>query len=141
MKKLNEVECREFLTDGARTGKLATVHPNGRPHVVPIWFELDGDQILFTTWHESVKAHNLQQNSRVALCVDNEEPPFDFVTVEGTAVLSNDPDELRHWATRIAGKYMGADQADAYGKRNSVPGELLVHITPTKWIGRKNMTD
>lgn len=140
MKTLNETECREFLTDGARTGKLATVRPDGRPHVVPIWFELDGDQILFTTWHESVKAHNLQQNSRVALCVDNEEPPFDFVAVEGTAVLSDDPAELRHWATRIAGKYMGADQADAYGKRNSVPGELLVRITPTKWIGRKNMT-
>lgn len=141
MKKMNEVECKAFLTEGARTGKLATVRPNGRPHVVPIWFMLDGDQIVFTTWHESVKARNLLHNNRVALCVDNETPPFDFVMVEGTAVLGDDPDELRHWATRIAGKYMGPDLADAYGKRNSVPGELLVRVTPAKWIGNKNVAD
>jgi hypothetical protein len=49
--------------------------------------------------------------------------------------------ELLHWATRIAGRYMGAEQAEAYGKRNAVEGELLVRITPTHIHGEKNIAD
>lgn len=141
MKKMTKTECIEFLTQGARTGKLATVRPNGRPHVVPIWFELDGDEIIFTTWHTTVKAANIRHNAHVALCVDNEQPPFDFVMVEGTAVLSDELSALRHWATRIAARYMGEAVAEAYGRRNGVPGELLVRVRVSKWIGRKNIAD
>jgi hypothetical protein len=43
------------------------------------------------------------------------------------------------WATRIAARYMGADQAEAYGRRNAVPGEALVRVTPTKIIAEKDV--
>ncbi len=125
-------ECRAFLAQGTRTGKLATVRTDGRPHVIPVWFELDGDTLVFTTGESSVKAANMRRDARVGLCVDDETPPFAYVQIEGIAQMSAEPAELLHWATRIGGRYMGAALAETYGKRNGMPGELLVRITPTK---------
>jgi PPOX class probable F420-dependent enzyme len=141
MQKMTPAEYRSFLLDRARTAKLATVRTDGRPHVAPIWFDLDGDTLVFTTFHKSVKAANLRRDPRVCLCVDDEAPPFSFVQIEGTAMISEDLDDLRYWATRIAGRYMGPDQADAFGRRNAVPGELLVRVTPTKIVAQKNISD
>lgn len=139
METMTEAEYHRFLLEQPRTGKLATVRADGRPHVTPIWFDLDGDDLLFTTWHESVKAQNIQRDPRVTLCVDDEAPPFSYVIIEGTAEIMKSADELLHWATRIAGRYMGADQAEAFGRRNAVPGEWLVRLTPTKVIARKDI--
>jgi PPOX class probable F420-dependent enzyme len=88
-----------------------------------------------------VKARNMRRDARVSLCVDDEEPPFSFVLVEGTALMAaEDPDHLT-WATRIAGRYMGAELAEAYGRRNAVPGELLVRVTLDRIGARKNIAD
>ena len=86
-----------------------------------------------------MKAANLQRDPRVCLCVDDETPPFAFVIVEGVATLSEDLGELRAWAARIAGRYMGAAQADAYGQRNGVPGGILVRVQPTRIIGQTDI--
>ena len=132
-------EQRAFLLHGTRTGKLATVRKDGRPHVVPVWFIRDGDTIVFTTGEHSVKAANIRRDSRICLCVDDETPPYAYIMVEGAAALSSDLDALLHWATRIGGRYMGEDLAEAYGKRNGVPGELLVRVTPTRVIFEKDI--
>jgi PPOX class probable F420-dependent enzyme len=136
MRDMSIDEIRTFLLERPRTAKLATVRADGRPHIAPVWFDLDGEVLVFTTWHATVKAANLRRDPRVSLCVDDEAPPFTFVIVEGTTTLSEDPAELRTWATRIAGRYMGQDQAEAYGQRNGVPGEILVRIQPTHIIGQ-----
>lgn len=141
MQKMTPAEYRSFLLDRARTAKLATVRADGRPHVAPIWFDLDGDTLVFTTWHESVKAANLRRDPRVCLCVDEEAPPFSFVQIEGTVTISEDLEDLRQWATRIAGRYMGTDQAETFGRRNGVSGEWLVRVNPTKIIAQKNISD
>lgn len=134
MEHMSTEEVRRFLTEKARTGKLATVRADGRPHVAPIWIDLEDDKIVFTTWQDSVKAANIRRDPRVAICVDDDQPPFAFVILEGTASMSDNHEELRYWATRIAGRYMGEELAEAYGKRNSVEGELLVKVTPAKII-------
>jgi PPOX class probable F420-dependent enzyme len=134
-------EVRQFLLEKARTGKLATVRDDGRPHIAPIWIDLDGDTIVFTTGHDSIKAATIRRDSRVAICVDDDRPPFAFVIIEGTASITDNREELRYWATRIAGRYMGEELAEAYGKRNSVEGELLVKVTPSKIIAWKKIAD
>ena len=140
---MSEEEVRAFLTSmPPHTGKLATVRKDGRPHVAPIWFDVDDDgTIVFTTHEDSLKGRVLRREPRVALCVDDERPPFSFVTVEGEASVSEDLEPLLAWATRIGGRYMGADQAESYGRRNGVPGELLVRIRPTHVIGMKDIAD
>ena len=140
MQEMSREEYRAFLLERPRTAKLATVRADGRPHVAPIWFDLDGDALVFTTWHTTVKAANLRRDPRVSLCIDDDTPPYAFVIFEGTAVLSEDSDELLRWATSIAGRYMGNDQADAYGSRNGVAGELLVRVTPTRVVAKAKIS-
>ncbi|MFI0808706.1 PPOX class F420-dependent oxidoreductase [Streptomyces echinatus] len=126
--KMTDEEWRAFVSDGTRTGKLSTVRADGSPHVAPIWFLLDGDEVVFNTGKDTVKGRNLARDGRVALCVDDDRPPFHFVVLGGRAQLSEDLDEARLWATRIAARYMGEDRAEEYGARNGVPGELLVRV-------------
>ena len=135
-------EWRSFLSDPARPALLATVRPDGRPHLAPVWIVLDDDDsLVFTTGADTVKGRAVRRDPRVALCVDDDRPPFSYVLVEGTAAVSEDMDEMLEWATRIGGRYMGAEQAEAFGRRNAVPGELLVRVTPTRVVARKNISD
>ena len=141
MPPMNDDEIKEFLVERAHTAKVATTRRDGRPHVAPVWFVLDGADVLFTTGAETVKGKSLAREGRAALCVDDDEPPFSFAIVEGTVTLSEELDDLRHWATRIGARYMGDDRAEEYGRRNGVPGELLVRLTPTKMIGEHRVAD
>jgi PPOX class probable F420-dependent enzyme len=146
MTEMSKKEIKDFLMEGTFTGKLATVKKDGSSHVVPIWFVLDDsdndntDNIVFTTNSTSVKAKNIQYNNRVSICIDDQTPPFSFVTVYGTAKLHHyKQDELLKWATKIAQRYMGKNNAEAYGRRNSVEGEVLVRIKPTRIIAEKDI--
>jgi len=141
MHRMTSAEYKAFLMEGTRTGKLATTRADGRPHVVPIWFVLDGDTLVFTTGAATVKGRNMQRDPRVCITVDDENPPYSFVMIEGSASLSSDMGEMLHWATQIGGRYMGADQAEAFGRRNAVEGELLVHVTPTNIVAEGNIAD
>lgn len=132
MRQMTRDEARAFLLAGTRTAKLAVTRRDGRPHVVPVWFVLDGDDVLFTTGATTVKGLSLRQDGRVSLCVDDERPPYAYVRIDGHATLGEDPAELRRFATLIGGRYMGADRAEEFGARNAVPGELLVRVTPTR---------
>jgi PPOX class probable F420-dependent enzyme len=131
---------REFIDAlPARTAKLATVRADGAPQVAPIWVVRDGDDLVFTTGSSTAKGRALVRDPRVSMCFDDERPPFSFVVVRGTAVTSHDLDQLLHWATVLGGRYMGADQADAYGQRNAVPEELLVRVTATHVVAQRNI--
>lgn len=141
MHQMTEKEWHALLLERPRTAKLATVRADGRPHVAPVWFALDGNVVVFTTWHTTVKAANLRRDPRVCLCIDDDTPPFAFVIVEGTAAISEDAAELRRWATSIAGRYMGGEQAEAYGQRNGVVGELLVRVTPIRVVAQARISD
>ena len=141
MRTMTDDQRRAFLSEGTRTAKLSAVRADGRPHISPVWFVLDGDDILFTTWHDSVKGRNIVRDGRISICVDDERPPFAYVVIEGTATVSTDMAALLTWATKIGGRYMGADQADIFGKRNAVEGGLLVRLTPTKSLARDGIAD
>ena len=137
--KMTDEEWRAFVSHGTRTAKLSTVRADGSPHVTPIWFVLDGDDVVFNTARTSVKGRNLIRDGRAALCVDDDRPPFDFVVLQGRARISEDLGELRHWAARIGARYMGAERAEEFGERNGVPGELLVRIAIDKVLSEKGV--
>ena len=134
-------DWKRFAFDSPRTAKLATVRSNGAPHVAPVWVALDGDEIVFTTGETSVKGRTIRRDPRVAMSFDDEAPPFSYLVVEGEARVSEDPEQLLLWSTRIGGRYMGEDRAEAFGRRNGVPGELLVHVRPTRIAGEWNVSE
>jgi hypothetical protein len=100
---LDDDETRAFLSEGIRTAKLAWVTKSGRPAVTPVWF-----------------------------VVDDERPPFSLVRLDGRVELSDDPQERLAFATRIGGRYMGADLAEEFGARNGGDDEWLVRFRPER---------
>jgi PPOX class probable F420-dependent enzyme len=134
-------DWRPFLRSPARPGVLATTRANGAPHAAPIWFDLDGDTIVFNTGEGTVKGRNLRRHPRAALVVQDDRPPFSFVIIDGTVEFVEDLEQVRHWAARIGGRYMGEDRAEEYGARNGVPGELLVRLTPTNVVAVADIAD
>jgi len=125
---MSREEAIEFLSHDTRTGKFATVRADGRPHVTPIWFVVDDDDLVFNTWHTSAKAKHLARDPWASLIVDLEEPPYGYVLVEGSVAISRDLEEIKRFATRIGARYMGADRAEEFGARNGVEGELVVRL-------------
>jgi hypothetical protein len=134
-------EIRAFLGHGRRTGKLAVAMEDGHPHVMPIWFVLDGDDLVFNTGADTVKGRWIRRDGRVSLCVDEEVAPYAFVHLRGRTTVSEDPDELLHWATLIAARYMGEERAEEFGRRNAVPGELLVRLRRERVIAESGVAD
>ncbi len=124
---------------GTRTGKLAYTSADGRPLVAPVWFIVEDGRIVFNTGKKTAKGRALARDPRATLCVDLDEPPYAFVQVQGDAELSEDPGELLRTATAIGARYMGPDQAEEFGKRNGVPGELVVWLRPTKVLANLNV--
>ncbi|WP_368834119.1 PPOX class F420-dependent oxidoreductase [Mycobacterium intracellulare] len=122
----------EFLSAGTRTGMLGYVAADGRPLVTPVWFVVDEGQLAFNTGRDTSKGHAIARDSRVVICVDDPHPPYSFVQVQGVATVSEDPADVLDIATRTGARYMGAERAEEFGRRNSSPGELVVRVRPTK---------
>jgi PPOX class probable F420-dependent enzyme len=151
MASMSEKEIRRFLMQGTFTGKLATIKKDGSSHIVPVWFVLESsdkngsddreeDDIIFTTNGSSVKAKNIERDKRVSICVDDQTPPFSFVIVYGTAKIYHyRQNELFRFATKIARRYMGKEDAENYGRRNSTEGEVLVRIKAKRIIAEKDI--
>jgi PPOX class probable F420-dependent enzyme len=141
--RMSADEVHAFLSAApARPAILATTRADGRPHVAPIWYALDDDgSIHFTTGEDTVKGRNLRRTGYAMVSVDDDAPPFSFVTLEGAVSISDDLDEVRRWAGIIGARYMGAGRADEYRRRNGVPGELLVRLTPTKTVSARDVAD
>jgi PPOX class probable F420-dependent enzyme len=132
-------EIAGFLMHGTRTAKVATTMRNGQPHVMPVWFVLDGEDVVFTTGAESVKGRNLRRDPRIALVVDEDVAPYAFVHMRGQVTISEDMDELLRFATEIGARYMGKERAEEFGRRNAVPGELLVRVEPHRIIAEADV--
>jgi PPOX class probable F420-dependent enzyme len=138
---MTEVEWRAFLEAGTRTGKLAITRRDGRPHVVPIWFVLDGDEVEFNTGAGTVKGRSLARTGWASMCVDDERSPYSFVTVSGPVRISADLAEMLPYATRIGARYMGEELAEQFGRRNAVDGELLVRLRAEQVFAIRNVAE
>jgi PPOX class probable F420-dependent enzyme len=124
-----------------RPALLATTRKDGRPHLAPIWYDVDDGTIVFNTGASTVKGHAIRRTGKVAICVQDDRPPFSYVTIEGDATWTDDLAQVRLWAARIGGRYMGAARAEEYGARNGVPGELLVRVAPTHVVAFADVAD
>lgn len=134
-----------FATEGTRTGMLGLVRANGAPIVTPVWFLLNegtgGDELIFTTGTDTLKGKAIRRDPRISLAVDDQRPPYSYVQFSAEARLTTDVGEMLTWATAIGGRYMGAELAEEYGRRNAVPEESLVRATITKVIARAGIAD
>jgi hypothetical protein len=92
---MTDDQRRGFLSAGTRTAIVSTVRPDGRPHAAPVWFTLDGDDVLLQSGADTVTGGNLAHDA---------------------------------WAKQV-------------GRRNAVPGEYLVRVTPTHITALAGLAD
>ena len=138
MASMTRDEAIAFLSEGARTGKLATASRD-TPHVAPVWFLVDGDDLVFMTGETTVKGRHLRANPQASLVVDDETFPFSFVIVRGSVRLEETAADLLDWSTRIAARYVPAERAAWYGERNAVPGELLCRLHIERLVAERDI--
>jgi PPOX class probable F420-dependent enzyme len=139
MTTMTDTEWRSFLTAGTKLAHIALTRRDGRPHVTPICFVLDGDELAFALSPGSVKGQCLARDQRIALCVSDERQPYSFVTIEGAARLSAEPDHIKHIAALIANRYYPSQPAEAVAESFVQEGFTAVRISITNVIARSGL--
>ena len=127
------MECLAFLASGVRTGKLGLGGRSG-PIVVPIWFVVDGEDLVFTTNETTAKARRLRADPRAALCCDDEAFPFGFVQARGPVTLQEvTPEELLPWTTRLAAATSRPTGPRPSARATPSPASCSAACTPSAW--------
>ncbi len=134
MTTLSRAEIDLFLA-APLLARIATVRPDGRPHIAPMWFWWDGTSMYMETPPDSVKANNLRSNPFCAITVDITEGGLRFksVILEGRAELLDDPVYARDMARRVYTKYLGEE-----GVRSPTPASMIsnphviIKLTPSR---------
>lgn len=139
METMTDVEWRAFLNAGTKLAHIALTRPDGRPHVTPVCFLLDDDELVFLVSPGSVKIKSLANDQRIAICVSDERQPFGFVTIEGQAQVSAEPDDVKHIGTGIADRYYPAEPQQVIADSFVQEGFTAVRISITKIIARSGL--
>lgn len=117
MPALTTSEHDEFLAQPGILCRIATVTADGAPHVTPVWFIREGEDVFVTPRAQSSWLENVRREPRVALTIDEEAHPYRKVTLEGRARVVHELGEDDRWRDlygRIATRYVPAESAEAY---------------------------
>ena len=139
MTTMTDDEWRSFVTGGTRLAHVALTRRDGRPHVTPVCFILDGDELAFALSPGSVKGKSLARDRRIAVCVSDQRQPYSFVTIEGQARVSAEPDQIKHIAARIADRYYPSQPAEEVAESFVREGFTAVRIAITTVIARTGL--
>ena len=139
MATMTDSEWRSFVTAGTRLAHIGLTRSDGRPHVTPVCFILDGDELAFVLSPGSVKGKSLAHDRRIAVCVSDERQPYGFVTVEGQARISAEPEQVKHVGAGIAERYYPAQPAAEVAETFVREGFTAVRISITNVIARSGL--
>ena len=130
--RMTREEREAFLAD-LHVGVIGINAPGRAPVVVPIWYSYQpGREIKFLTNTDSQKTRLLEQAGRFSLCVQNEAPPYQYVSVEGP-ILSIEPADHYRDLKPIAVRYLGEEEGEQYVQDTIDDAELLVRMKPERW--------
>jgi PPOX class probable F420-dependent enzyme len=139
MTEMTDTEWRSFVATGTRLAHVALTRADGRPHVTPVCFVLDGDELAFALSPGSVKGNSLARDQRIAVCVSDEQQPYSFVSIEGQARVSAEPDQIENVATGIADRYYPSQPAAELAEAFIQGGFTAVHISIANVVARSGL--
>jgi PPOX class probable F420-dependent enzyme len=139
MTTMTNDEWREFVTEGSRLGNAAICRPPGLPHVTPICFVIEGDELLFTTLPASVKGRSIARDGRIAVGISDDEHPYRFAMLEGQSTLSDDPDELLRVGKAIGRRYMPWQDPEDFARSLAAAGFAVARVRITKVIAHRDL--
>jgi PPOX class probable F420-dependent enzyme len=120
-------KARRFLEEH-RFAVLATINADGTPQQSPVWYELQGDEIMMNTRRGRLKDRNLRRDPRCSICVEGE---YDWITIRGTARLIDDPEiaqaDIHHLSVINHGPEIAAQQvADQFSREERITIRLSI---------------
>lgn len=124
---------REAFLAGPHIGVIAADRDGRAPLAVPIWYAYEpGGEVVVWTERGTVKERLIRASGRYSLCVQDERPPYRYVSVEGPAVFDDSPtiDDVRGFARR----YLPLDQADAFTEQSFNDRAVLIRMRPQHWL-------
>ncbi len=125
-------EMEDFLSE-KNLARIATVKPDNSPHVTPVWYLWEENQLLVPIVKGSVKEINIKQNSRVAVTVDSDASPHRAVIIEGTATIDGELNE--EVERRFYQKYLKPGDIERYAEyAHATYQTLLIRIRPERII-------
>lgn len=134
---------REEFLAGVHVGVLsAAVGTTGRTLAVPVWYSYQpGGLLTVLTGHRSRKAGAIRAAGRFALCVQDDRPPYRYVTVEGPVVSEEELDPAERLA--MARRYLGSPGGEQYVADNPDPGRenVAFRMRPEHWLSQDQGTD
>jgi PPOX class probable F420-dependent enzyme len=139
MTTMTNHEWRSFVTAGTKLAHVALTRADGRPHVTPVCFILDGDEPAFALSPGSVKGKSMTRDRRIAICVSDERQPYSFVTIEGHARTSAEPDQIKHIAAGIANRYYPSQPPAEFAESFVRAGFTAVRISIINVIGQSGL--
>ena len=109
-------------------GHLATLMPDGRPQVTPMWCDYDGTHVLLNTARGRQKDKNIRRDPRITLCIPDPDNPYRYLEVRGRVIEITEKGADEH-INKLAKRYLGVD---LYPYRQ--PGEvrLLLKVQPNR---------
>lgn len=131
------VDEREAYLAGVHVGVLSVAGGGGRPPLtVPVWYEYEpGGEVRMITGRQSRKADLIRNEGRFSLCVQTEQVPYKYVTVEGSLVAIDEPTQpsLRR---AIAERYLGPKGAERYiaATPNEAAESVTIRMKPERWL-------
>ncbi|GGL91854.1 PPOX class F420-dependent enzyme [Streptomyces fumigatiscleroticus] len=127
-------ELKKYLDDSRVFATVATVSPDGRPHLTVVWIKRDGDELLFSTTVDRQQGKNLARDPRVTIMINPPENPYTYAEIRGTATIT--PDPAQELPNELSLKYTGQDYA-TFNPASKNDGErIVVRVTPLKITGR-----
>jgi len=133
---LSQAWVKELLNQ-ALPARLATADPRTmQPHVVPVWFEWDGERIWISSFRSTRKIREIRRNPRISIVVDVDNGPLGTcaVTMEGQAELIADPEVVVPRSTTIYARYLGEEGVKDPEPASWIvdPENLLICLAPEK---------
>jgi len=124
---MTKEEMNNFLKEPWLTS-VATVTPEGYPHVTPIWSYYDGEHFYMTLVDGNPKSRSLALNNHIALAIGNDTLPYKAVIVHGTVELFRE--DIEPIVRKIVEKYVGGEQADAIIEHAFGEPQVIAKVTP-----------
>ncbi|MBO0701289.1 MAG: pyridoxamine 5'-phosphate oxidase family protein [Candidatus Dormibacteraeota bacterium] len=128
-------ERERFLAD-LHVGVLSVEDEDGRaPHTLPVWYAYEpGGEITFITGKPTRKVRLMERAGRVSFCVQNEQQPYRYVSVEGPVVGSHHSTEEER--RDMAARYLGPEGAQAYLQATPELAEIewTYRVRPERWL-------
>lgn len=132
MANMSTEDRERFLAD-LHVGVLAVERPDRAPLAVPIWYAYKpGGEVAIWTTEGTVKDKLIRAAGRFSFTVQDEAPPYKYVSVDGDVTFIGPVDEAE--ARKIAIRYLGEEAGNQFTDENHSPSSIVIRMQPKRWL-------